>query len=123
MILAIVGIGIVILLFTMWYGYPASPRQGTIMIMSINVSKEGINLTGAFTGSAVWYSGYKVHSQSRNLYIQVRQSGFSFPSRSGDFVISIPGAYADIKNIYVEGASPDDQLLIWKEGEMVNRPQ
>ena len=88
-------------------------NTSSIYISNIGVSDKKIDLSGSFSASAIFYRGYSVDYRDENLYISLKGNVFNTTNSSGEFNISIPNKYGKIKEIYLEGATPTEKVLIW----------
>lgn len=83
-------------------------------VQGLSVTDKTISLTITDTSdSAIGYSGYKVRANDGKLFIQIRGSLIGFLSKPWPVTISIDkNKYGEIKEIYLQGNSPSDTVLI-----------
>ena len=113
----IAAVVILVVIYYLFRGTTESPHW--IGIMNQDISDKEISLQGTFAESAKAYRGYSVHYNTEILYIKIRSSiAIDIPpflSRSGDFNITIPNKFGEIKEIYLEGNNPSENKLIWSK--------
>jgi hypothetical protein len=111
----ILGIIIVLVVLYLFYGITEPPRW--IGIIDRNVTDKKITVSGTFGESAKAYTGYSTQYNNEKLYIKIRSTialGYlPFLKKSGDFIISIPNKNGEIKEVYLQGDNPSENVLIW----------
>ncbi|MDF2837846.1 MAG: putative rane protein [Paenibacillus sp.] len=70
----------------------------------------GLNY-GGFADSANKFRGYKLSYNDGILYIQMRGSLLSLSGSGGDFNITLPNRYDELRGIYIQGADSSDRVL------------
>ncbi|GAA4839526.1 hypothetical protein GCM10023310_16670 [Paenibacillus vulneris] len=91
-------------------GTPASPQA--LMVQQVHMDDGKLQLTGTTSHSAAGFSGYSYKRSGGDMYVKLR---YSILSSSGDFSITIPAGQEAVRNVYLQGSSPDDLRLLWSQ--------
>lgn len=118
----ILGSMIIWLVSYLIYGSTNPPKS--VFIDEITVFDNKINFKGEVAvGSANVYRGYNVSYKDKLLYIKIRLGSvlgsivpFLHLQESPNFAISIDkNKYGLIKEIYLQGDTPSENVLIWSK--------
>lgn len=103
-VIIILGVGIVLSKSTV------NPK--TIAVMDVTATDSKIDLKGSFTNSSLQYKGYTAEYKNEILYISIKGGLVSF-SKPKDMNISMENTYGKIKEIYLQGDTASDNVLIY----------
>lgn len=117
-LLLVLGAGAIMYVF--WSSTHITFNPQTVSFTSVSVTKEHIKISGSSASSAIGYTGYEVESNNGVLYFTIKGSLQDTPfSRIRPFDISMPNTYGNITAIYIRGANPSEDKLVWKDGNIV----
>lgn len=84
-----------------------------ILVDDVNVTNDLITFKGNLASSGDQVNGHEVVYQNETLYIKIKSSLVSFQKRSSKIDISLDNNYGEIKEVYLQGDTTANKLLIW----------
>lgn len=113
-IVVIVIAVILLILYTAKGLYYTTIPINEVWITSINSNDNQTTLKGKLTTSAIQYKDYKYHYKDEALYIKIK-GGIISLTKPKEIDITISHGEEVVKEVYLEGDSPSENILIWQQ--------
>ncbi|RXV59356.1 hypothetical protein DWB64_15955 [Fusibacter sp. A1] len=104
-------------LYIYYYEIGSIVSAKSIYINEMEISDNGIFITGSTMNSALAFKSYESYSKENRIYIKMRYvlSGSILNKRTGNFTIEIKEDMKNIHEILFEGEEGTDIKSVWKK--------